>query len=889
MIGRALSHYRVVERLGAGGMGEVYRAHDLKLDRDVALKVLPEGALADDTARSRFHREAHALSRLSHPHVATLLDFDSEDGIDFLVLELVTGPSLEELLRPGPLPEKDVLRLGSQLARGLQAAHDQGVVHRDLKPSNLQLTPDGLLKILDFGLARLLEPKPGGPNVDTATETGVGAIVGSPPYMAPEQLLGKPPDARTDLYAAGAVLYEVATGRRPYGTRTGVSLTDAILHEPPPPPRSVAPDVSPALESVILKALDKDPELRYQTAKELLVDLERLQQRPDSRPSGSGGAHEFATGPVTAPGFGSASAPVRGRRWRRVVGLVAAGAALGAMAAAWAWKARTTAPPRIARVQALTSVQPPNPSWGPSAVTDGHQLYAVTVKDGRNVLRQVPLAGGDASESPLPFRGVAFVLSAIPGDSAVLMAGSLDELSPAVVDEGWPLWRVPTGGGAPQRIGELLARSADVSPDGRSLALARGNVLILASIDGSNLRELVRLPSRPLMPKWAPHGRRLRFTSRGPADSQESWIWEISITGGGPRALWPGFGGDWTDDGRHYVFNRAGDLHVALEPRWVRWLASAPQPLTSGVLRHLLVGSSSDGRRLAAILFPPDSGQSGILMRYDPERKAFAPALGGESAIYAEPSPDGKWLAWVRYPEGTLWRSRPDGSDRLRLSSPPALAHLPRWSPDGTRIAYSSQPDPSRFWKEIRVVATDGTESASVARPTQEPGMAYWDPCWLPDESIVFSQTRSEIFGILRYDPTTQSVGSLPGAERLLYPKCSARGDLLATEFEHGRSRWVVRRWGATEWRAVGSFTHSYPSWTRDGRSVCGLSLPSYRIECMDVDDGRMRPLAETSALQLAAWVWVPWMGLDAEDRPMVTAAAGSQTSTVYALDWETP
>jgi serine/threonine protein kinase len=192
VIGRTLSHYRIAERLGTGGMGEVYRAHDEKLDRDVALKVLPEGALADEAARSRFRKEAHALSRLSHPHIATIHDFDSEDGIDFLVMELVTGQSLEEALRPGPMPEKDVLRLGTQLARGLQAAHAQGVVHRDLKPSNLALTPDGLLKILDFGLARLMNPRPAGPGHTTATETA-GVVAGSPPYMAPEQLLSKPP------------------------------------------------------------------------------------------------------------------------------------------------------------------------------------------------------------------------------------------------------------------------------------------------------------------------------------------------------------------------------------------------------------------------------------------------------------------------------------------------------------------------------------------------------------------------------------------------------------------------------------------------------------------------------------------------------------------------
>ena len=279
MIGRTLSHYRIEERLGAGGMGEVYRARDEKLGRDVALKVLPSGSLADDEARRRFRKEAAVLSRLSHPHIATLHDFDSADGIDFLVMELVTGPTLEQELRKGPLPEKDVVRLGSQLARGLVAAHEQGVIHRDLKPSNLQLTSDGMLKILDFGVAHLERGAAPTGGEATATETAAGEVLGSPPYMAPEQLLGKAVDARTDLYAAGACLYELATGKRPYGDKRGPQLTEAILHEAPARPRGQDGPVSPGLQAVILKALDKDPELRYQTAKELLVDLERLQAR----------------------------------------------------------------------------------------------------------------------------------------------------------------------------------------------------------------------------------------------------------------------------------------------------------------------------------------------------------------------------------------------------------------------------------------------------------------------------------------------------------------------------------------------------------------------------------------------------------------------------------
>jgi hypothetical protein len=398
VVGRTLSHYRVVERLGAGGMGEVYRAHDLKLDRDVALKVLPQGSLADETARSRFRKEAHALSRLSHPHVATLLD---------------------------------------------------------------------------FGLARLLRREPGESTADTATETAAGAIVGSPPYMAPEQLLGKRPDARTDLYAAGAVLYEMATGRRPFGTRNGVALSDAILHELPPPPRSVAPDVSPGLESVILKALDKDPELRYQTARELLVDLERLQAAPPS---------ERALPPLVL---------AKPHQRRRLV-LVAAAASFAL--AAGAWLLRPLPPLRITNVRPLRL----DLGWyGTSGLvstwtTDGLRLYCVARRDEEYRLLQRALTGGEPSEIEVPvsFRRGFGVYGFLPGLSALLCLVTPERPG------GWPVWLVPVPRGAPRRLGDLMANSAAVSADGQQILLVQylERRLLLAKADGSGARELIGTP-----------------------------------------------------------------------------------------------------------------------------------------------------------------------------------------------------------------------------------------------------------------------------------------------------------------------------------------------------------------------------------------------------------
>ena len=274
MIGKTLGHYRIVEKIGAGGMGEVYRARDERLDRDVAVKVLPAGALADEGARKRFRKEALALSKLNHPNIATVYDFDSQEGVDFLAMEYVAGQTLSEKVAGGSLPEKEVASLGVQIAEALEEAHEHGIVHRDLKPGNIVVTPKGRVKVLDFGLAKLLYPA--GAAAVTASISESRAVAGTVPYMSPEQLQAEPADARSDIFSFGAVLYEMATGQRPFREEILSRLTDAILHQPPVAPRALNGRVSPELERITLKCLEKDPENRYQSAKEIGVDLRRL-------------------------------------------------------------------------------------------------------------------------------------------------------------------------------------------------------------------------------------------------------------------------------------------------------------------------------------------------------------------------------------------------------------------------------------------------------------------------------------------------------------------------------------------------------------------------------------------------------------------------------------
>jgi hypothetical protein len=681
--------------------------------------------------------------------------------------------------------------------------------------------------------------------------------------MAPEQVRGEAADVRTDVYGAGAVLYELATGRRLFEGKKGAELTSAILTEAPPLPRSVVSSVSPGLEAVVLKALDKDPDLRYQSARELLVDLERL-ARGSPRPS--------------LVLFHKAGYPLRLPRTAWVC-------AAAAVVALGVWLLRPAPVPRITQVTRIVGGTVPNTTWA----TDGVRIYYVGWKGGETALFQVPANGGQPAEIPVTVGGVRSVFGFAERESALLLAADVGPSFQGM--GGWPLWLVHVPTGAPRRLGDLRGWSAALSPDGRRVAV-HGTKMLVARSDGSDVQE-VGLGSLRIFRRWAqwsPDGRSLRVRARGP-DGNGLWIWDVPLDGGSMRPLWPGYWAAWTGDGRFSILQPAregGDIYAVREA--VSWLRGPPAPerLTFGPLRFDHAAPSRDGRRLFAF----GTIERQALMRHDSAAGRFSPHLGGGPASQVAASRDGQWLAWIRLPENTLWRSRPDGSQPLQLTGPPLRAAVPRWSPDGRRIVFAGAApgEPSTLW----LVSPEGGEPQPLGGwPTGlipgAPGgpTDLWDPCFLLDgRTLVYSRLEVFFAGLYRVDVETKKVTAVPGGEDLQFPRCGPQGQILAVFRPRGqgtqqglRVLWPDR----AQWEDVGPLDWQWPDWSRDGQSIIGLNPGSQWIERRSLRSGRVERLAEVAHLRAG----LLWMGLDAHDAPLVVE--DQSTSDLYALDWEAP
>jgi eukaryotic-like serine/threonine-protein kinase len=733
MIGDILGHYRVLEKLGEGGMGVVYKAQDLHLDRLVALKVLPPEKLTDPARRQRFTQEAKAASALNHPHIITIHDIASDGGIDFIAMEYVAGKTLDQAIPRHGMRLNEALKCAVQMADALAKAHAAGIIHRDLKPGNVMVTDEGQIKVLDFGLAKLTEAVPLADDEPTRTvqpTTDEGTIVGTVAYMSPEQAQGKKVDARSDIFSFGAVLYEVVTGCRAFHGETRASTLAAVLKDEPKPASQVAVGLPKEVERLIRRCLHKDPSHRFQHMDDLKVALEELKEESDS------GA------------LAAATAPTQSRRWRRWVAIAVGVTAV--VAALVIWMVRRP-PPGDLRAVTLTSYAglESEPSFSP----DGSKIAFVWNGDKEDnddiYVLQIGSTGTPVplTTNPLPEVGPAWS----PDDRWIAFLRRQQGTVAIVL--------VPPIGGTERTLAELTGLSSRLSwtPDGRWLAFNLRESptgpwnLWAVSVETGERRRLTTFTTRTnptnaaLELAFSPDGRSLALTRQVGDEVFELDVLRLTKDlqpEGEPRRITDRryatvSGIAWTADGHDIVYGAGGRRIQSLwrlpvsgrqPPRQLPFaLPAASYPAIASTPPRLIYRWWLMNRNLWRL--DTRTGERGMLVSssYDHSVPQY--------------SPDGSRIAFQSNRSGNVevWTCLADGSNCQQLTAfAGPQCGTPRWSPDGRRIALDARVEGR---SEIYVIAADG---GTPQRVTNTPGSNNMVPSWSPDGRwLYFTSDRS--------------------------------------------------------------------------------------------------------------------------------------------------
>jgi len=854
-------------------MGEVYRARDTRLEREVAIKVLPELMSADPDRLHRFEVEAKAAAALNHPNILAVYQMGTYAGVPYLVSELLEGMTLSETVRRGPLPLRKAIDYGVQIAHGLAAAHEKGIVHRDLKPDNLFVTKDGRIKILDFGLAKVVQPNESATDARTLTMPGVA--MGTMGYISPEQVRGLVTDHRTDIFAFGAILYEMVMGKRTFDKPTSADTMSAILNEEPAPISEIAPETPIALQRVVRRCLEKNAEQRFQSASDLAFALEALSDPETTAPSG---AHAISEIRPRKDGLKQTEP-----RQSRTVLAGAAIAMVVAVTLAYFWM-QPAPVPTVSNYVQLTHDGQPKSLIG----TDGSRLYlGLGVGSSGSFtshgIGEMSISGGE------PRR-----MSIMPSPDMVPVDLSPDGSKLLVVDgrgapPRGPLWSIPILGGSPRRLGDTAGETAAWSSDGKMLAYSNLSDLFVARADGTDARKLLTVKGDIKNVTWSPDNTHLRFDSTESAGTiGQQLAWEVSTSGTDPHRLLAGWHdppdeccGKWTGDGKYFIFQSNRQIWALAQKASFLHSEPKPIPVTSSPLSLSSPLPSRDGKKLFVI------GQTyrGELMRYDGKSGKFSPFLGGISAEYVAFSKDGQWVTYVSYREGSLWRSKVDGSERRQLTYPPMYPVLPRWSPDGQKIIFFefalSATKPARIY----VVSADGGSPQELMPDDRRQQL---DPNWSPDGTkIVFSNESNDPSSAIHVlDVGSRQVSDLPNSQGLFSPRWSPDGRYISA-FSADSMRLLLFDFQIQKWTELANGSLSWLNWSHDGRYVYVLD---YRgkdaLVRIRISDHKTEQVVDLKNFATTGR-YGGGLALAPDDSPLLLRDTGTQD--VYSVDWETP
>jgi Tol biopolymer transport system component/tRNA A-37 threonylcarbamoyl transferase component Bud32 len=887
--GHIISHYRILEKLGAGGMGVVYKAEDTRLHRFVALKFLPAEVASNVQALARFTREAQAASALNHPNICTVYDIGEQDGQAFIAMEFLDGQTLRQAMGSRPMEWVQLLSLAIQIADALDAAHCKRIVHRDIKPANILVTNHGQSKILDFGLAKLTgEERAEDSNCPTVSLkeslTSSGAAVGTVSYMSPEQIRGQKLDRRTDLFSFGVVLYEMATGKMAFpGTTSGV-VFDAILNRAPIPPTRLRPETPSRLEEIIDKALEKDRELRYQNASEMSVDLRRLQREIESGRTSAvctlSAAELAGSRETTRTGWPSSIS-------RATMFSLVASVIIAVLVLAYLFRPALP-PPRITGYTQITRDGHQKNAFGqvaPIVLTDGPRLYVQEDIDDRFVIAQVSASGGESVPIVTAFPNVA--LDNISADKSELILGSFTGYE---IDQ--PLWALPILGGSPHRLTDVAGEDALRLPGGDVL-IPRLTEIVRVGSSGSP-QKFAAVNSPPYWLRLSPNESVVRFTASEPGTTS---LWEVRVDGSNLHRMLKGWrsaidpaNGNWTPDGRYFLFqavrNGRTDIWAIREKEDLfHRVSRKPTQLTAGPMSFYSPQPSTDGKKIFVIGEQPRAE----LVRYDAKSGQFVPFLGGVSAGMVTFSPDGLWVAYSSFPDGSLWRSRVNGAEKQQLTTGPMIVLVPRWSPDGREIAFiGANPGEEGAAQRIYLIPAAGGSPREVSVAS----FNIWRVNWAPDGgSLLYSEAGAvgtPDMLIHSVDLKTLKVSTLPQSQPLYWAAQSPDGRYVVATTVDGQEL-MIFDFASQKWVELAKASIGFTEWSADSKYIYfdtafGANPAVYRVR---VADHKMERVVDLKNFRRVVTAWLSWCGITPDGSPLLMRDIGTQE--VYALDFEAP